>query len=167
MLQSIDKKFIISVLILLLLSISKSFGIDINNLNTKNGIITLMYHRFEENKYPSTNIRNEIFLEHLKEINNLGIEFITFEKFEKIIKTNIDKNYLLLTIDDAFESFYLNAWPILKNKKIPFILFVSTREIGKHGYMTWEHIKEVALSDLVKLMPFLLPPSIVLQEELS
>jgi len=45
-----------------------------------------MYHRFEENKYPSTNIRNEIFLEHLNEINNLGIEFITFEKFEKIIK---------------------------------------------------------------------------------
>ena len=29
-----------------------------------------MYHRFEENKYPSTNIRNEIFLEHLNEINN-------------------------------------------------------------------------------------------------
>ena len=102
-----------------------------------------MYHRFDENKYPSTNIRNEIFLEHLKEINNLGIEFITFKKFEEIIKTNIDKNYLLLTIDDAFESFYLNAWPILKSKKIPFILFVSTREIGKYGYMTWKQIKEI------------------------
>ena len=110
-----------------------------------------MYHRFEENKYPSTNIKNEIFLEHLKEINNQGIEFINFEKFEKIIKTNIDKNYLLLTIDDAFESFYLNAWPILKNKRIPFILFVSTREIGKYGYMTWKHIKEVAASDLVTI----------------
>ena len=88
MLQSIDKKFIISVLILLLLSISKSFGIDINNLNTKEGIITLMYHRFEENKYPSTNIRNEIFSEHIKEINNSGIKFVSFEKFEEIIKTN-------------------------------------------------------------------------------
>jgi len=110
-----------------------------------------MYHRFEENKYPSTNIRNEIFLEHLKEINNLGIEFITFKKFEKIIKTNIDKNYLLLTIDDAFESFYLNAWPILKNKRIPFVLFVSTREIGKYGYMTWNNIKEVAASNLVTI----------------
>jgi len=110
-----------------------------------------MYHRFEENKYPSTNIRNEIFIEHLKEINNQGIEFINFEKFEKIIKTNIDKNYLLLTIDDAFESFYLNAWPILKNKQIPFILFVSTREIGKYGYMTWKNIKEVAASDLVTI----------------
>jgi peptidoglycan/xylan/chitin deacetylase (PgdA/CDA1 family) len=124
---------------------------DMSNLNTKEGIITLMYHRFEENKYPSTNIRNEIFLQHLKEINNLGIEFITFKKFEKIIKTNIDKNYLLLTIDDAFESFYLNAWPILKNKRIPFVLFVSTREIGKYGYMTWDNIKEVAASNLVTI----------------
>ena len=93
----------------------------------------------------------EIKEKDLKEINNLGIEFITFEKFEKIIKTKIDKNYLLLTIDDAFESFYLNAWPILKNKKIPFILFVSTREIGKYGYMTWKNIKEVAISDLVTI----------------
>ena len=74
-----------------------------------------------ENKYPSTNIRNEIFLEHLDEINNSKFEFITFKKFEKIIKTKIEKNYLLLTIDDAFESFYLNAWPILKKKK--FLLF--------------------------------------------
>ena len=40
MLQSIDKKFIIFILILLILSISKSFGIDINNLNTKKGVIT-------------------------------------------------------------------------------------------------------------------------------
>jgi len=110
-----------------------------------------MYHRFNENKYPSTNIRNEIFIEHLKEINNLGIEFITFKKFEEIIKTNMDKNYLLLTIDDAFESFYLNAWPILKSKKIPFIIFVSTREVGKYGYMTWKQIKEVAASNLVTI----------------
>ena len=110
-----------------------------------------MYHRFNENKYPSTNIRNEIFIEHLKQINNLGIEFITFKKFEEIIKINVDKNYVLLTIDDAFASFYLNAWPILKSKKIPFILFVSTREIGKYGYMTWQEIKEIEASGLVTI----------------
>jgi len=150
-LQSIDKKFIISVLILLLLSISKSFGLDINNLNTKKGVIALMYHRFDENKYPSTNIRKEVFIEHLKEINNAEVEFISFEKFEQIIKINMDKNYLLLTIDDAFESFYLNAWPILKSKKIPFVLFVSTREIGKYGYMTWKQIKEIESSNLATI----------------
>ena len=110
-----------------------------------------MYHRFDENKYPSTNIKSEVFLEHLKLINNAKIEFITFKKFDEMIKTNIDKNYILLTIDDAFESFYLNAWPILKNKKIPFLLFVNTREIGKSGYMTWSQIKELHENDLVSI----------------
>ena len=110
-----------------------------------------MYHRFEENKYPSTNIKKEIFLKHIEEIENLKIPFINFDKFQNIIKTNIDKNYLLLTIDDAFESFYQNAWPILKNKKIPFILFVSTREIGKHGYMTWSQIKEIEASKIATI----------------
>ena len=43
-----------------------------------------MYHRFNENKYPSTNIRNEIFIEHLKEINNSKIEFINYNKFKEI-----------------------------------------------------------------------------------
>ena len=61
-----------------------------------------MYHRFEENKYPSTNIRNEIFKEHINEINKSKIEFISFQKFEEIIQNKIDKNYILLTIDDAF-----------------------------------------------------------------
>ena len=32
--------------------------------HTEQGVLGLMYHRFEENKYPSTNIKNEIFLQH-------------------------------------------------------------------------------------------------------
>ena len=110
-----------------------------------------MYHRFNENKYPSTNIRNEIFLEHLNEINDLKFEFITFDKFNEVIKSKMKKSYLLLTIDDGFESFYLNAWPVLKKREIPFILFVSTREVGKNGYMTWEQIKEIESSGLATI----------------
>jgi poly-beta-1,6-N-acetyl-D-glucosamine N-deacetylase len=110
-----------------------------------------MYHRFEENKYPSTNIKKEVFLEHLKEIKNAELDFINFDNFKKVIKNNLDNNYILLTIDDAFSSFYLNAWPILKKNKIPFILFVSTREVGKHGYMSWDQIKEVSISNLVTI----------------
>ena len=110
-----------------------------------------MYHRFNENKYPSTNIRNEIFLQHLEEINSSNIKFINFKKFQEIIKTGIDKNYILLTIDDAFESFYTNAWPVIKKNKIPFVLFVSTREVGKHGYMTWDQIDELQKSNLATI----------------
>ena len=47
------------------------------------------------------------------------------------MKSNKEERKILLTIDDGFLSFYENAWPILKKNKIPFILFVSTREVGK------------------------------------
>ena len=77
-----------------MLSISKSFAINLNEFNPDKGVIALMYHRFNENKYPSTNIRNEIFEQHLEEINKSGLQFITFKKFEEIIKTNIDKSFL-------------------------------------------------------------------------
>ncbi len=110
-----------------------------------------MYHRFEENKYPSTNIKIKIFKEHLKEIDRQNLKIINFKNFEKVLENGIDKNYVLLTIDDAFESFYINAWPILKDKKIPFVLFISTREIGKHGYMDWMQIKELADSNLATI----------------
>jgi len=110
-----------------------------------------MYHRFNENKYPSTNIRNEVFKQQLELINEMNIEFITFKKFEEILKNNIQKNYLLLTIDDGFQSFFQNAWPTLKEKKIPFVLFVSTREVGKYGYMTWDEIREIESHNFVTI----------------
>ena len=60
---------------LLLALTNKSHGTVINNLNVQAGIITLMYHRFEENKYPSTNIKNKVFIEHLNQISKYGIDF--------------------------------------------------------------------------------------------
>ena len=102
-----------------------------------------MYHRFEENKYPSTNIRINIFLEHIAAIKKNGFEFYDLKLFDEQFNEPKNNKKILLTIDDAFLSFYENAWPILKKNKIPFILFVSTEPIGKRGYMTWEQIKEV------------------------
>ena len=115
------------------------------------GIISIMYHRFEENKYPSTNIKIKDFKEHIRIIEENNISFINPKDFEKELKNNKFKRKILLTIDDGFLSFYKNAWPILKEKKIPFILFVSTREIGAYNYMTWDQIKEVQNEDFVEI----------------
>ena len=61
------------------------------------------------------------------------------------------KKKFLLTIDDAFYSFYENAWPYLKENKIPFLIFISTEAIGKKGYMGWEQIKEIEKYDFVSI----------------
>jgi len=110
-----------------------------------------MYHRFEENKYPSTNIRMNDFLQHLKIIENNDMSFVNPKNFEHELKSNKNKRKILLTIDDGFSSFYENAWPILKQKKIPFILFVSTREVGAFNYMSWDQIREIEKEDFVEI----------------
>ncbi len=115
------------------------------------GIIGLMYHRFEENKYPSTNIRMEDFKKHLQIITDHNIKFVSADQFSTSIIEEANKKKVLLTIDDGFLSFYENAWPILKERKIPFILFVSTREVGNSGYMTWDQIREIAKEKFVHI----------------
>ncbi len=110
-----------------------------------------MYHRFDENKYPSTNIKMNVFKEHIEIIRNNNIEFINPKNFSSRFDKVKKKKQILLTIDDAFSSFYKNAWPYIKKNKIPFILFVSTEPVGKNGYMNWEEIIEVAQEDFAFL----------------
>ena len=110
-----------------------------------------MYHRFEENKYPSTNIRINDFIEHIELIKKDGIKFVNPSDFENELNNNKKERKVLITIDDGYQSFYDNAWPILKRDKIPFILFVSTREVGKKGYMSWDDIREIEKYDFVEI----------------
>tara|TARA_Y100000816_G_scaffold64193_1_gene42485 strand:- start:216 stop:1265 length:1050 start_codon:yes stop_codon:yes gene_type:complete len=113
------------------------------------GILALMYHRFDENKYPSTNIRIGAFKKHLNIIKDNNFEFLNPKNFGSEFKKVSDKKKILLTVDDAFSSFYINAWPILKENKIPILLFVSTETVGKKGYMNWDEIINISKEDFV------------------
>ncbi len=105
-----------------------------------------MYHRFGESKYPSTNISINNFKKHLELVKDERITIINPGDFENKLFKSSKERKLLLTIDDGFTSFYENAWPILKKEKIPFILFVNTREVGSFGYMNWAQIREISKS---------------------
>ena len=107
------------------------------------GILSLMYHRFDENKYPSTNIKMAVFKQQIEIIKDLNYNFYNPKNLEKNFHIVKKEKKILITIDDAFSSFYDVAWPYLKKEKIPFILFVSTKVVGKNGYMSWAQIKEL------------------------
>jgi len=147
----IKKSFIIFVFIIFLFPHNKLYSTSLEENIDDFGIISLMYHRFNENKYPSTNIKVEDFKKQLNIIEKQNIHFVNPKNFENELISNKMKRKILLTIDDAFLSFYDNAWPILKEKKIPFILFVSTREVGSFNYMTWEQIKELQKYNFVEI----------------
>ncbi len=91
----------------------------------------------------------DIFKKHMEIIKNSDFNFLNPNNFKKTFGDVKLNKEILITIDDAFESFYLEAWPYLKKNEIPFILFVSTKPVGKNGYMTWEQIKEIEKENFV------------------
>ena len=144
---------IISLFIFILFISSNSIS-DENNIkyySGDEGVLSLMYHRFNENKYPSTNIKMEVFKEQIEIIKNSSYIFSNPKDFKENFTLPKTNKEILITIDDAFLSFYLEAWPYLKKNKIPFVLFVSTEPVGKKGYMTWEQIKEVELEEFAMI----------------
>ena len=138
-------------LFILQLSFLNNSNSEVNNsklFSNDSGVLSLMYHRFNENKYPSTNIKMDIFDQQMEMIKNLEYEFYKPKIFEKEFNKKKDKKKILITIDDGFQSFYEQAWPYLEKNNIPFILFISTEPVGRNGYMTWDQIKEIENSGL-------------------
>ena len=90
------------------------------------GILSIMYHRFDEFEYPSTNIGMKEFKNQVQIIKKNNFGFLNPKDFDDEFFNPNKKKKIFLTIDDAFLSFYRHAWPFLKENKIPFILFVST-----------------------------------------
>ena len=137
------------IIILLFISNSKAVEKNIKYNSADKGILALMYHRFDENRYPSTNIQMDVFKKQIEIIKNLKYNFYDPKDLGKEFHTPKIEKKILITIDDAFSSFFDVAWPYFKEKKIPFILFVSTKSVGKNGYMTWNQIKELEKENTV------------------
>ena len=89
----------------------------------------------------------DIFIKQISIINENNYNYYNPKNFDIFFNDFDEKKKILITIDDAFSSFYENAWPYLKKNKIPFILFVSTEPIGKYGYMNWDQVKEIEKED--------------------
>ncbi len=109
------------------------------------GVSVFMYHRFGEDKYPSTNVTKEQFYSHIEHIVSNKIKVIELDELIEVLDSNgkFHDKAVAFSVDDAYESFYKVAWPVFRDNAIPVTLFVSTEIIDKktRGYMTWDEIK--------------------------
>ena len=58
----------------------------------------------------------EVFKEQMSIISDSNYKFYNPELFVDEFKKVKNKKQILITIDDAFKSFYTEAWPYLKRK---------------------------------------------------
>ena len=59
---------------------------------------------------------------------------------------NPHKDNVVLTFDDAYGSVYHNAYPILKQNRVPYYVFICVDYLNKEKYLSLEMLKQM-LSD--------------------
>lgn len=57
----------------------------------------------------------------------------------------------VLTFDDGFRDTYEYAFPILSERGLPFVLYLSTSLMGNDEYLRWDHVQEMAASGLATI----------------
>lgn len=111
-------------------------------------VTILLYHRFDEGKYPSTSISEKSLIEQLKFLQTEGYSVIGLKMFGDIVEGRVHATgkEVLITVDDGYRSVYETAWPIFRKFNVPFTVFLSTMPIerGYPSMMTWKMIREMA-----------------------
>ena len=54
-----------------------------------------------------------------------------------------DKNNVVITFDDAFENVYKNAYPFLKEKNVPFYIFINNEFVNQKDFLDEKMINEM------------------------
>ncbi|NOQ30922.1 MAG: polysaccharide deacetylase family protein [Helicobacteraceae bacterium] len=107
-----------------------------------------VYHRFGDERYPTT----DTTLEHLKSqfeyLKKNNYKVVPLSQISDALhnKKDIPDNWVALTIDDSFKSFYTNGLPLFKEYNYPFTLLIYTKATDDHynDFMTWEQIKDAS-----------------------
>jgi len=112
-------------------------------LMTFSEVYIFLYHRFDDERYPSTSTSTEEIKNHIKIVKEKGYEILDHQDFLSYV--NGDKNYenaVLFTIDDGYKT-TTKAHKLFKEENIPYLLFINTGNVGYPDYLTWEQIRQL------------------------
>lgn len=110
--------------------------------------VVLMYHRFGEDRYPSTSVRTDQFKAQLELLSRDGHTVLPLSGLLAALREGkrLPPKSVVITVDDAYRSIYTVAYPMLREYGFPFTVFVSTDPVdnGSPDYMTWDQMREMA-----------------------
>ncbi|MBI3559853.1 polysaccharide deacetylase family protein [Candidatus Gottesmanbacteria bacterium] len=117
----------------------------------------LLYHYVSENPNKDDTKRDglstspTIFKEQLKTMKRSGYTTVTFDELAAYFdgKSSLPSKPVILTFDDGYIDFYLNAYPILSGEGMKGVVFIPSGLIGGGAYMSWSQVEEIARSPYV------------------
>ncbi len=107
--------------------------------------VVFVYHRFGEPRYPSTNTPVSAFKAQLNFLATHGFHVWSLPRLVRTLQAGkpVPEKTVALSVDDAFQSVYDNAWPLLRAHHFPLTVFVSTQAVDRHypAYMSWSEMR--------------------------
>lgn len=96
----------------------------------KEQVAVIMYHHIDDDAKSIATITNKLFVDQLAYLQGKGYQFITLSQFKAFMQgASVPSNAVLVTFDDGYESFYTNAYPVLKQMRIPAVNFIITGDL--------------------------------------
>ncbi|MBT6095072.1 MAG: polysaccharide deacetylase family protein [Rhodospirillaceae bacterium] len=110
-----------------------------------NSAVVIMYHRFGESDFPSTNTRLEQLESHITELTSGSYTVLPVPEIIRRLNAGHDlpDRTVGITIDDAYRSVYTEAWPRFRAAGLPITVFASTAHLdgGAGRHMTWDQLR--------------------------
>jgi len=105
-------------------------------------VVCFVYHRFNDGRYPTTNVSVKAFEAHLNYLIKNKFDILTFSQAVKYLKSNEPaRKVAVITVDDGYKSFYQNGLPVLKKHSLPATLFINTETVEGGDYMSWRELQ--------------------------
>ena len=140
----IKRLFLASAMLVSALSATTSFAQDQDGVSYAS---VIMYHRFGEDRYPSTNTTIEQLEAHIAYLQDGNYNIMPLQEIIYRFQSGqtVPDKTVAITIDDAYLSVYETGWPYFKDANFPITLFVATGPIdrGLRGYMNWDQLREL------------------------
>ncbi|RLA08715.1 MAG: hypothetical protein DRQ60_05750 [Gammaproteobacteria bacterium] len=115
--------------------------------------VALQYHRISDSGPAITRISPADFTAHLELIERLGFPVLPLDL---LLTTMCDRSgssasAVALTFDDAHRTVFEQAWPLLRERGWPFVVFVNTAAIDQRhgGSMSWDQLRELAQAGVI------------------
>lgn len=122
-------------------------------------ILILMYHRVNDTINKELAVKEQDFHWQMRFLQRKKYQVISMgEAYERVINRAINGKYIVLTFDDGYEDFYYHAYPVLKKKRFPAIVYLIPgyietnrvfwwdNDIGESKLLTWAQIDEIKRS---------------------
>jgi peptidoglycan/xylan/chitin deacetylase (PgdA/CDA1 family) len=140
---------ILNILLLVNLVIN-TLACFITAAEANSSAIIIMYHRFGETNFPSTNTTLKQLDRHILELSKKSYTVLPVKEIISAIQKGWDlpDRTVGITIDDGYRSVHDQAWPRFKKANLPFTVFIATDPIGSNSanYMNWDQIRALKKS---------------------